>query len=66
MPARTAEATWDGAVTDGSGTYALESGAYDESYSYASRFEDARETNPEELIGAVHAGCYAMARRSNW
>jgi len=38
-----------------------QSGAVDGRYSFASRFEDGKGTNPEELIGAAHAGCYAMA-----
>lgn len=39
----------------------LGNGAYEDSYSFASRFEDGEGTNPEELIAAAHAGCYAMA-----
>lgn len=61
MPTRTADATWEGALADGSGTVALGSGAYEGPYSFASRFEDGAGTNPEELIGAAEAGCYAMA-----
>lgn len=61
MPHSSAEATWDGALNDGSGTVALGSGAYEGSYSFASRFADGDGTNPEELIGAAEAGCYAMA-----
>lgn len=46
---------------DGQGTVALGSGAYEGPYTFASRFEDGDGTNPEELIGAAEAGCYAMA-----
>lgn len=46
---------------DGQGTVALGSGAYEGPYSFASRFQDGDGTNPEELIGAAEAGCYAMA-----
>jgi osmotically inducible protein OsmC len=61
MPTSSAEATWDGALMDGEGSVALGSGAYEGPYSFASRFEDGDGTNPEELIGAAEAGCYAMA-----
>ncbi|MFC7044820.1 OsmC family protein [Halobacteriaceae archaeon GCM10025711] len=61
MPVRNAEATWDGSLHDGSGTVALGSGAYEGAYSFGSRFEDDPGTNPEELIGAAEAGCFAMA-----
>lgn len=61
MPTRSAEATWNGSLKAGAGSVALESGVYEGPYSFASRFEGADETNPEELIGAAHAGCFAMA-----
>ncbi len=61
MPERTARAVWDGTIREGNGTMALGSGAYEGSYSFASRFEDGSGTNPEELIGAAHAGCFSMA-----
>lgn len=61
MPARTAEARWEGALQDGSGTMKLGGGAYEGAYSFASRFEDGSGTNPEELIAGAHAGCYSMA-----
>jgi osmotically inducible protein OsmC len=61
MPTRTAAATWEGALADGNGTVSLGSGAYEGPYTFASRFEDGEGTNPEELIGAAEAGCYAMA-----
>ena len=61
MPARKASARWEGSLRDGSGTMALGSGAFEGPYSYTSRFEEGTGTNPEELIGAAHAGCFSMA-----
>jgi osmotically inducible protein OsmC len=61
MPVRSASATWNGTLKDGDGHMALDSGVWEGAYSFASRFEDADATNPEELIGAAHAGCFAMA-----
>jgi osmotically inducible protein OsmC len=61
MPIRTAEANWQGNLREGKGTMAFGSGAYNGAYSFASRFEAAPGTNPEELIAAAHAGCFAMA-----
>ena len=61
MPVRTASAQWDGKLSDGKGTMRLGSGAYEGPYSFASRFEDGKGTNPEELLGAAHAGCFSMA-----
>ncbi len=61
MAVRTANAKWEGALRDGSGTMALGSGAFEGSYSFSSRFEEGTGTNPEELIGAAHAGCFSMA-----
>lgn len=61
MPVRSAEATWEGQLRDGSGHMALGSGVWEGPYSFASRFESGDTTNPEELIGAAHAGCFAMA-----
>lgn len=61
MPTRNAEATWDGDLKGGSGTLKLGSGAFEGSYSFSSRFEDGEPTNPEELLGAAHAGCFSMA-----
>lgn len=61
MATRTAKARWQGTVTDGSGTMALGSGSYEGPYSFRSRFEDGKGTNPEELIAAAHAGCFSMA-----
>lgn len=61
MPQRSSTASWQGDLTEGDGEMELGSGAYEDSYSFASRFEDGDGTNPEELIAAAHAGCYAMA-----
>lgn len=61
MPVRSAEATWTGTIGEGEGTVALGSGAYEGGYSVGSRFEEEPGTNPEELIAAAHAGCFAMA-----
>ncbi len=61
MPVSMADATWKGALRDGEGTMATESGAYEGEFSFATRFGDEDGTNPEELIGASLAGCFSMA-----
>ena len=61
MPARRSEAEWRGTLKDGGGTVKLGSGAFSGDYSFASRFENGAGTNPEELLGAAHAGCFSMA-----
>ncbi len=61
MSTRKAEATWKGDLKSGKGTLKLGSGLYEGNYSFASRFQNGTGTNPEELIGAAHSGCYAMA-----
>jgi osmotically inducible protein OsmC len=61
MAKRTASAVWEGTLKDGKGRVKLGSGAFEGQYSFASRFEDGTGTNPEELIGAAHAGCFSMA-----
>ena len=61
MPTRKAEAEWRGSLKEGSGTFKTQSGAISGSYSFPTRFENAKGTNPEELIGAAHASCYSMA-----
>jgi osmotically inducible protein OsmC len=61
MPVRTASAKWNGSLMEGGGTMALGSGAYEGPFSFRSRFEEGDGTNPEELIGAAHAGCFSMA-----
>jgi lipoyl-dependent peroxiredoxin len=60
MAIRTSAAEWKGTLKDGAGTMKLGSGAYEGPFTYASRFETGRGTNPEELIGAAHAGCFSM------
>ncbi|HVM09214.1 MAG TPA: OsmC family protein [Acidimicrobiales bacterium] len=61
MPARKADARWEGSLQDGKGHMRLGNGAYEGPYSFKSRFEDGDGTNPEELVAAAHAGCYSMA-----
>lgn len=61
MPDKKASAVWNGDLKSGNGTVEVESGAFESSYTFASRFEQGEGTNPEELIGAAHAGCYSMA-----
>jgi lipoyl-dependent peroxiredoxin len=61
MPVRNAEATWEGDLKSGKGSMKLGSGAFQGAYSFATRFGNAPGTNPEELIGAAHAGCFSMA-----
>ena len=62
MPTHKAEAEWKGNLAQGSGRLKLGSGAFDGPYSFKSRFEEGQSaTNPEELIGAAHAGCFTMA-----
>ncbi|HET9949745.1 MAG TPA: OsmC family protein [Longimicrobiales bacterium] len=61
MSIRNAQARWEGDLKAGKGIMRLGSGAYEGQYSYRSRFEDGPGTNPEELIGAAHAGCFSMA-----
>jgi lipoyl-dependent peroxiredoxin len=59
---RTASAWWRGGLKNGKGTVSTESGVLAESpYSFSTRFEGQRGTNPEELIAAAHAGCFSMA-----
>lgn len=60
MAVRKAEAKWNGTLKEGGGTMKLGSGMYEGPFTYASRFESGDGTNPEELIGAAHAGCYSM------
>ena len=61
MPIRTANARWQGDLTEGSGTVSTGKGGYQGNYSFKSRFEEGEGTNPEELIAAAHAGCFTMA-----
>jgi osmotically inducible protein OsmC len=59
---RKASAVWRGGLKDGKGNISTESGVLKETqYSFGTRFENGPGTNPEELIGAAHAGCFSMA-----
>ena len=58
---RTASARWTGDLKSGKGSIKLGSGAFEGAYSFGTRFESAPGTNPEELLGAAHAGCFTMA-----
>jgi osmotically inducible protein OsmC len=60
MAVRTSEATWNGNLREGKGVMKLGKNGYEGPFTYASRFETGEGTNPEELIGAAHAGCYSM------
>lgn len=59
---RKGSAVWQGGLKDGKGTVSTESGILkDAQYSFATRFENGKGTNPEELLAAAHAGCFTMA-----
>ena len=58
---RNASARWTGDLKSGKGSIKLGSGAFEGAYSFGTRFENAPGTNPEELLGAAHAGCFTMA-----
>ncbi len=59
---RTGSAVWQGGIKDGRGTVSTESGVLDGAqYSFSTRFEEGKGTNPEELLAAAHAGCFSMA-----
>lgn len=59
---RKASAVWNGTLKEGQGTISSDSGVLkDSTYSFKTRFEDKKGTNPEELIAAAHAGCFSMA-----
>jgi lipoyl-dependent peroxiredoxin len=60
MPIRTSEAIWEGTLSEGTGVMKVGSEDFEVIYSRVSRFEDAPGSNPEELIGAAHAGCFSM------
>ncbi|MGB8623999.1 MAG: OsmC family protein [Paracoccaceae bacterium] len=62
MIKRRGSAKWGGGLKDGKGTVSTASGVLDnQAYGFNTRFQDAKGTNPEELIGAAHAGCFSMA-----
>jgi len=59
---RKASAVWQGGLKEGKGTVSTESGVLSQAqYSFGTRFESGKGTNPEELIAAAHAGCFSMA-----
>lgn len=59
---RTGSAEWNGGIIDGKGTVSTETGTLSNApYSFTSRFEEGKGTNPEEILGAAHAGCFSMA-----
>ncbi len=60
MAVRQSNATWNGTLKEGNGVMRFGSGAFEGSYTFASRFEEGEGTNPEELVGAAHAGCFSM------
>jgi osmotically inducible protein OsmC len=66
MSTRLAHARWEGTIKEGRGTINLESGAFNGSYSFASRFEEGTGTNPEELLGAAHAGSLRWRYLWSW
>lgn len=62
---RNASAIWKGDLKDGKGTILTDSGVLsDTQYSFGTRFEEGKGTNPEELVAAAHAGCFSMALSS--
>lgn len=63
---RNGTAVWKGSLKDGKGTISTQSGVLDKTqYSFKTRFEDGKGTNPEELIGAAHSGCFTMQLSAN-
>jgi osmotically inducible protein OsmC len=61
MSTAKAEATWNGTLKEGAGTMKVNSGYFEGPYTWATRFAgDTKGTNPEELVGAAHAGCFSM------
>ncbi len=59
---RKASAVWEGGLKDGKGSISTDSGVLESTqYSFSTRFEEGKGTNPEELIAAAHAGCFSMA-----
>jgi lipoyl-dependent peroxiredoxin len=61
MSIRKSTAIWNGNLKEGKGTMRVGNGAYEGPFTFASRFESSAGTNPEELLGAAHAGCFSMA-----
>ena len=65
MAVRNADAVWEGSLKEGSGKMKFGSGAFEGAFTWSSRFENGKGTNPEELLGAAHAGCFSMSLSSN-
>jgi len=61
MKANTSKAKWNGKLKDGNGTMSIGTALEDIPFTFSSRFEDGKGSNPEELIAAAHAGCFSMA-----
>ena len=61
MAVQNASAEWNGTLKEGSGKMRVGTGAFEGPFTFVSRFEHGSGTNPEELIGAAHAGCFSMA-----
>jgi osmotically inducible protein OsmC len=61
MATSNAVATWEGILKEGKGTFRAQSGAFNGAFSYGTRFEGKKGSNPEELLAAAHAGCFSMA-----
>ena len=60
MSVRTAKALWEGTLKEGKGKFEVGSKTLQSAYTFATRFENEKGTNPEELVGAAHAACYSM------
>jgi lipoyl-dependent peroxiredoxin len=65
MAQQKGEATWEGSLKEGKGSIKLFKAGFEGPYTWASRFENGDGTNPEELLGASHASCFAMSMSSN-
>ncbi|MBR9986105.1 MAG: OsmC family protein [Desulfosarcina sp.] len=61
MPIRHSEGIWEGTLKNGRGKMRIGSSGFEVDYSFPSRFDSGVGTNPEELLGAAHAGCFSMA-----
>src|SRR6266542_3807482 len=61
MATSNAVAVWEGKLKDGKGSFKAQSGAFSGSFSFGTRFEGKKGSNPEELLAAAHAGCFSMA-----
>jgi osmotically inducible protein OsmC len=64
MATSNAVAVWEGKLRDGKGSFKAQSGAFSGSFSFGTRFEGKKGSNPEELLAAAHAGCFSMALSS--